>query len=215
MTILAVGIAAVYFSAAKTLGYFPFPYGVQSVNSDQGLPLKDFYVQNGRVTGIAREYFADGQLSAEYAPDGSVRKRATRTLMRDRTYEVTRELTGAGRKTIRTYAADGTKEIEHVYQDGKFLDERYKPFNGVYKYYYPGGQVREEITYQDGKSLGPRRGYYPSGQLRFEYEVTKENPYSSGKAYYPNGVLQSVIETINGEQVIKRYDREGDLLPGV
>src|SRR3989338_527585 len=164
LVILAAGITAVYLSAAKNLGYLPFPYSIQPVKNDQGLPMKDVYMKNGRVAGVARDYFADGRLLAEYAPDGSVRKQATRTRMGNRTYEVTRELTGAGRKTVRTYTAGGTTEIEHVYEDGKFLDEHDEPYNGVYKYYYPNGQVREEVSYQDGKSLGPRRGYFPDGR---------------------------------------------------
>jgi antitoxin component YwqK of YwqJK toxin-antitoxin module len=102
--------------------------------------------------------------------------------------------------------------VEHVYRDGKLLDDKNKPYNGVYRYYYPNGKIREEITYKDGRPLGPWRGFYQNGALEYEYITTKENRYESGKAYYADARIQSSIENINGVTVVKRYDRKGDLI---
>ena len=76
LVILAAGITAVYLSAAKNLGYLPFPYSIQPVKNDQGLPMKDVYMKNGRVAGVARDYFADGRLLARTPPTGAGASRA-------------------------------------------------------------------------------------------------------------------------------------------
>jgi antitoxin component YwqK of YwqJK toxin-antitoxin module len=212
---LVIGIVIIYLSVAQILGMVPFPYSIHTVKSDLGIPLKDFYMNNGRVIGVAREYFADGRLQAEYGPDGNTRQQVTRARRGDRIYEVTRDQTPAGKRVIRTYHSSGELEVEQVYKDGKFLNSKNKPFNGIYQSFYPNGQIREETSYKDGKTLGPWRGYYPDGQLKFEYNVTEESPYDSGKTYYPNGTLQSMTEKVDGRSVVRRYDRDGRLLSGM
>ena len=63
--------------------------------------------------------------------------------------------------------------------------------DGMYRKYYPSGQLKSEIYYHNGVGKGMGKTYYENGQLKTEgvYKNGKiEGPF---KYYFENGRLQA------------------------
>lgn len=110
---------------------------------------------------------------------------------------------------------------------------------GVWKKYYPSGQLRSEITYSKNKPVGVYSLYYENGVVEeqgnwqrnknigsFSRNYKNGNPHQkfvfsdSGKRngiqlyYHSNGQLALEVNVINGQEsgVMKRYNENGDLI---
>jgi len=91
------------------------------------------------------------------------------------------------------------------------IDE--EPINGIYKIYYPNGNVRMEIESRRGKPDGQGKFYDKTGNLL--YEATFRDGVIDGKIlnYYENGKLHNEMSYENGilDGVQKTYDEDGNI----
>jgi antitoxin component YwqK of YwqJK toxin-antitoxin module len=127
------------------------------------------------------------------------------------------------------YSANATVEEGHYINGNK---------EGLWKRYYPSGQVRNEITYRGDLPHGPYIIYYPNGQIeeqsnwqrnknvgefkRFYADGTPQQEFyfaDNGKRngeqryYHDNGQLALVVSVVNGKEEgeMRRYTPEGKL----
>jgi len=98
--------------------------------------------------------------------------------------------------TIRKELPSGMKE---VYQVQKKSGEK----SGIYRLYYPDGNLFEESDYRQGKLNGQRILYYPSGKKEIlesyqndtitgTYQMFHENGSLKLKGAYKNGVMTGI-----------------------
>ena len=75
-------------------------------------------------------------------------------------------------------------EPDQKVAEGIYVDNKRE---GLWKKYFPNGNLRSEITYSSGEPQGPYRLYYESGTL--EEASTWSNNHNKGKfkRYHPNG----------------------------
>lgn len=114
------------------------------------------------------------------------------------------------------YHANGNKQVEEYYADGKI--------GGVYKAYFETGQLEEEGGYDAESTMrGKWKYYYPSGKLK--EVITFHNNVENGPfiQYHPNGKKQAegtyvpfalgAVEEEGVEQgELKEYDINGELI---
>ncbi|MDO4162297.1 MAG: hypothetical protein Q4D80_04765 [Pseudomonadota bacterium] len=92
--------------------------------------------------------------------------------------------------------------------DGIVYDINEKPINGIYKIYYPNGNVKMEITSRNGRPEGAGRLYDEDGNVLFEgnfqngrIEGKMLNFYSDGSVrnemYYEKGIPNGTYKTYN------------------
>jgi len=58
---------------------------------------------------------------------------------------------------------DGSIQLTMAYAQGDLVNTRY--MNGTFKTYYDDDQLKEEVTYRDGKKNGPFKEYHANGHL--------------------------------------------------
>ena len=80
------------------------------------------------------------------------------------------------------YSADKKRIIEKGY----YLDGHK---NGLWTTFYSSGRVKHEITYKEGKPIGPARFYYKSGKLSEEGYWNINHWEGQYRFYHPNGKL--------------------------
>ncbi len=99
--------------------------------------------------------------------------------------------------------------LEEVYYNGKIkltgkslTSGPYFKGQGDFKWYYPDGQIKETLTYDNGKIVGQRIVYYADGKMQ------ESALYADGKLtgervmYYPNGNKQFMGNYANGGIVL-------------
>lgn len=100
---------------------------------------------------------------------------------------------------------------EDVIEEGKFVNSRKE---GVWRKYYPGGQIKSEITYIKGRPTGSFETYFPNGQLE-EKGNWKGRVYTgSFERYYEDGTLsqkKNFNEKGKTEGVVEYYHTNGQL----
>ena len=98
-----------------------------------------------------------------------------------------------------------------VIEEGQFKNSRKE---GVWRKYFPGGQMKSEITYINGRPTGEFETYYPNGQLE-EKGNWKGRVYTgSFERYYEDGTLsqkKNFNEKGKTEGVVEYYHTNGQL----
>ena len=124
---------------------------------------------------------------------------------------------------------------EEKVEEGTYKDNRKE---GLWKKYWPGGALRNEINYTSGKPQGEYKLYYENGKLEehgfwtnnkntgeFKRYYTNGNPQQhfvfadNGKRngiqkyYHENGKMSMEVNIVNGAEsgVCKRYNPDGTL----
>tara|TARA_R100001594_G_scaffold25041_1_gene49053 strand:- start:37 stop:450 length:414 start_codon:yes stop_codon:yes gene_type:complete len=99
--------------------------------------------------------------------------------------------------------SNGNLRYEWYYKNGKRAD-------GVSKSWHENGQLKQEITWKDGKLDGLYSWFYPSGQKR------KEGTFKNGKEnglrtfWYENGQIKSEKIYKDGEIISKsKWNEDG------
>lgn len=91
------------------------------------------------------------------------------------------------------------------------IDE--KPINGLYKIYYPDGNIKMEMQSKDGKPDGLGKFYTEDGKIYFQGYYSQGVQNGVFYQYYPNGQVHNELNYVNGvkdgEQ--KMYDEDGNL----
>lgn len=79
------------------------------------------------------------------------------------------------------YAANAIVE-EGDYQNGRKV--------GVWKTFYPNGELKNEITFEGGRPKGPYTTYYENGQVEEQGSWSTNKNTGSFKRFYENGQVQ-------------------------
>ncbi|MEM6523635.1 MAG: toxin-antitoxin system YwqK family antitoxin [Bacteroidota bacterium] len=89
--------------------------------------------------------------------------------------------------------------------------------DGLIKQFYPGGKIKSEIEYKNGKRDGLAKRYYKNG--RVHQEITYLNNVKDGEAktYYENGKLFQLTPYENGyiQGYRLKYRENGELMAEV
>ncbi|MEQ8910400.1 MAG: toxin-antitoxin system YwqK family antitoxin [Vicingaceae bacterium] len=86
---------------------------------------------------------------------------------------------------------------------------------GPYTLYYENGKVQEEGNWQRTKNTGDFKRYHPNGQVAQEFTFTDDGRRNGKqKYYYPNGQLQLEGDWQGGQESgeLKMYYENGDLM---
>lgn len=105
-----------------------------------------------------------------------------------------------------TFFEDGTKkEIENYNDDGEY--------DGIYKSFYPNGQLEEESSYKKDKHEGYYKAYYANGKMRTEGWFQNDNKGGTWLYYNPLGILTSKEYYIDGDVTGKQhyYEENGKI----
>jgi len=103
-------------------------------------------------------------------------------------------------------------EDEVAWDNGKpVLKSDMKPDNGVVYSKYDNGQLRDEISWKDGKYDGTVKRRYENGQLGFEGTFKAGHPVGLCRGWYDNGQLKFVTEEKAGKRYNKRWYNTGKL----
>lgn len=132
--------------------------------------------------------------------------------------------------------SDATYKPEEKVEEGNYKNNRK---DGLWKKYWPGGKLRNEINYVMGKPTGEYKLFYENGKLEEHgFWVNSKNTgdfkrfYQNGnpqqvftfsdngkrnglqKYYHENGKLALEVNIVNGNEsgVSKRYNQEGVLI---
>lgn len=91
------------------------------------------------------------------------------------------------------------------------IDE--KPINGLYRVYYPDGNIKMEIQSKDGKPNGVGKFYTPEGILYMQGMFTDGQADGAFYNYYPNGQIHNEMNYEKGVKAgsQKSYDENGKL----
>ncbi len=83
-------------------------------------------------------------------------------------------------KVIEIKEKSGETVQKKIYESGKTETEGTVNENGrregIWKYYYPTGNLWSECNYVDGKRDGKTKVYYKSGSLRYEGSYINDSP---------------------------------------
>ncbi len=168
--------------------------------------------------GIYREFYPNGQLFVEgrfrrgrqqgewtyYFDNGKINRKATFDKGQP---EGPREI----------YRADGTLAAKRDFRDGKrhgewttydetgkqpLREEHYVDGqrDGVWKYWYPDGQLKQEIRFEDGKREGKSAEWNEQGQPRLEANFGDDKLHGTTTRWFPDG-----------RKIVQEYD-EGRLV---
>lgn len=102
------------------------------------------------------------------------------------------------------WSAEGVLLIEKNYDAGLL--------NGLYRAYYPSGELKEEYTYLNGKRSSTGRTFYEEGPLRSNVSYVGGKKYGPENEYYQNGSLMQE-KYYDGDEwtgVAVHYYRNGD-----
>jgi antitoxin component YwqK of YwqJK toxin-antitoxin module len=84
----------------------------------------------------------------------------------------------------------------------------------VRKGYYPDGQLKLEIPFENGKPDGQAKVYYKGGTLREEKGFRNGRQHGMSRIYYKNGRLMKEVPYKNGKKhgIEKIYNPDGNLI---
>lgn len=112
-----------------------------------------------------------------------------------------------------TFFRKGKIVAERVYERGKTIRSSGEIPDGPVLELYSSGQIRNILTFRDGKRNGPAIGFYESGKLRTEGTNRDGNPNGIGIVYYENGRVKAEWKIENRRELYhKEYDEEGRLV---
>ena len=91
------------------------------------------------------------------------------------------------------------------------IDE--KPINGLYRVYYPDGNIKMEIQSKNGKPNGIGKFYTAEGSLYMQGAFSDGQSDGVFYNYYPNGQVHNEMNYVKGvkDGVQKSYDESGKL----
>lgn len=75
---------------------------------------------------------------------------------------------------------------DQVIEEGKFADSRKV---GLWKKYFPSGNIDSKVTYQNGRPNGYYVNYYDNGKIQEEGTWINNKPVGQFKRFHENGVI--------------------------
>ena len=169
---------------------------------DNGTLQAEGKFESGRPSGFWQTWFGNGRLASSgtygvggeegrwsfFYPNGQLK--GQEIWKKGRLMEVEKCLSTKGKKMpygqlkegtgrIKTYSLEGILEGEGGMEDG--LPE------GVWTYYYPGGEVQGKGTMHQGKREGLWQYFYPDGKLAEETQFRGDQPFGKSMIFDPKG----------------------------
>ena len=97
--------------------------------------------------------------------------------------------------------------------DGVVYNIDEKPINGLYKTYYPNGNVKMAVYSHNGKPNGIGKFYTERGKLAYEGAFADGVPVGTMYQYYSNGKVHNELHYTDGQLdgVQHVYDKKGEL----
>ena len=83
--------------------------------------------------------------------------------------------------------------------------------NGIVFSRYKNGQIKSEISFENGKRNGLDKFYYPNGQIKFETNFVNEKRHGKHFRWFKDGRLMYETNFLNGSGVDKIYYQDGHL----
>lgn len=111
------------------------------------------------------------------------------------------------------YYIEGRQWYRATFREGLLLDQEGKFYDGIYRVYYPNGELDLESIFEKGEGAGVYKRYYKNGNLAQVGEL--ENNELAGKVtwYYVNGNISNIYYwkdgAIDGEFL--SYSEDGNL----
>lgn len=99
--------------------------------------------------------------------------------------------------------------------EGNYLNDEK---DGIWKYYYPSGELLYSETYIKGKQTGLLQGYYKTGEIR-RRETYKDGKFITGNCYTRSGKDTVYYEMIarptfpGGDQAMVKYIQNSVMFP--
>jgi hypothetical protein len=86
--------------------------------------------------------------------------------------------------------------------------------DGVVKQYRTDGELKNEITFKDGKKHGLAKTYYKDGMLHQEIEYINNVQHGLATTYYETGKVYQITPYDSGKinGIRKKYRKNGDLM---
>ena len=187
------------------------PYTGTFIGKDENGNLQiEGMVKNGKLNGIVKIYYENGQLCQELKYENGIQ--ITSTHEKERVENVTRMNTIDGKYYVGT---------EHIPYTGKLVmeftgdaslaewDIKDGLMEGMERVYYKSGQLWSELTYKKGEAYGTKRTYYEDGKLLKTTEYKNGKLNGLDKTYHKNGKLRTVVRYKNDVEVVpKKYFNE-------
>ena len=106
------------------------------------------------------------------------------------------------------YNENNTSVVDGVVYN---IDE--KPINGLYKTYFPNGNVKMEVYSQNGKPNGNGKFYNERGKLMYEGVFADGKPVGTMYQYYGNGKVHNEMHYTDGlyDGAQYTYNKDGEL----
>jgi len=107
------------------------------------------------------------------------------------------------------YNENNTSVIDGVVYN---IDE--KPINGLYKTYFPNGNIKMQVYSQNGKPNGIGKFYNERGKLVYEGSFIDGQPDGTMYQYYQNGKVHNEMHYSSGklDGIQHIYNKKGDLI---
>lgn len=190
------------------------------------IETEGLYANNER-TGTWKYYHPNGQLKEEMVFDNGKRKGLNKSWTEEgklfeeivfkndkidsyKYYDVSGKVlaqgkTQGGKLTFAMYNQYGQKIKEGLLVNG--IEE------GIWKFYYPNGQLEYELPYEKGVINGVRKNYFKNGEIKYELNFVNGNRDGYYKGYHINRNVQVEGYYENDEQhgAWKFYYANGNL----
>jgi uncharacterized protein len=169
---------------------------------------------DGKETGVWKWYYKNGQLKEEapyengklkgigklYDENGKVWSESVFKNGKVDSYKIfdtnggiiTQQKTSGGKIAVVYY-----NQFRQKTSEGQLLNGLEQ---GVWKYYYPNGELKYERSYDKGNSDGSFKYFYKNGKLYYEINYVNNNREGYYKSYFLNGKVRSEGYYLNDEQ---------------
>lgn len=200
--------------------------GERVVYYRDGKPAETASFDHGVQHGPWKQYFPSGTLKAQAEfvkgePEGTMT-----WFQPNGRKEIEGKAVNGARDGVWTYYnEDGSIQLTMAYSKGELVNTRY--MNGTFKTYYEDEQLKEEVTYRDGRKNGPFKEYHANGRfvtrpvagdpqlgIPAEEEKVWDGQVVKRSGSYKNDLLDGEVKTMaeNGTVVRTEVYANGELI---
>jgi len=157
---------------------------------DGELLLQKRFDKKGKLDGVARSYYGNGQIKVEANFKG-----------------------GKAEGISMKYHDNGALMAEEHYRNGVLLSQKgydkKGALEGFVREYFSSGPLRTETDFKEGM----HREYHRSGSLKVDARFKDKKPHGLVKEYYEDGTIAAEDEYESGRLAgSRRYDTSGNLV---
>ncbi len=193
-------------------------HGVWKEFYPDGKLKREMYYIHGQLNGLYKEYSPDGKLITvlmyKYGKPEKVNKNTVREITQKQTFYPSGRLKHSGfykHDSIpvgvhKEYDEAGNVTMVKIYDDNGYLKgegmfDKHGRKTGIWKEFYPTGELKAEGKYKKGKRTGLWKFYYKDGKIEQTGYYYKGKPHKRWKYYDHSGTLLKYESYYKG-----RYD---------